>query len=360
MTTSYRKAAPRRGAVLFYTLVLLTVLTGFSSLAVDWGRVQLVKNELRTAADAAARAGAGGLEVDGATAVARAKAVASANKADATPVTLVANSDIELGIWNPATRTFTKASGFVTPNAVRVIARRLSARGTGVALSISSLFGHPTHDVQAEAIAYYVPAVNVDQAIAGTANPFLAGMPAGTVASLHNPHNNPDYAGTATNPLQSPIAVPMAVRERQALQFDSIGGTVRHDPNQPFYTPDGQLNDTGHNTNSSEHGIADMNAPINALVGVFLSDEQPDKTLTPQTLDFSTEASRNFKELHPQLKQMFFIGDGLDSNGNRQNFVAPAGATRLFLATWDFYEWNNNAGSRDVRIIRPAQIVMVK
>ena len=362
MINGYRKAALRRGTVLVYSLIMLTALTGFSSLSVDWGRVQLVKSQLRTAVDAAARAGASGLAIDGYTAIARARATASANKADGIAVELDAFLDVEIGMWDTTTRRFTKLSMAAqsSANAVRVIARRTAARGNAIPMIFAQLLGHHHHDVQVEATASYIKAVNVNQSIAGTANPFLSGMPVGTVASLNNPHNNPDYAGTPANPRQSPLAVPLTVREGQTMNFDSIDGTVRHDPNLSYYSPDGQVSDVGHNTAGSEHGIADMNCPIDALVGVFLSDEQPDRTLTPATTDFSTAASRDFQSLHPQLKQMFFIGDGVDSHGNPQNFIAPPGATRLFLATWDFYEWNNNAGTRNVKISRPERIVMVK
>jgi hypothetical protein len=362
MKTSFRQPAPRRGTVLVYSIIMLTALTGFSSLGVDWGRVQLVKNQLRTAVDAAARAGASGLAIDPSTALARARATASANKADGVAVDLDAMLDVELGTWNSTSRHFTRLTGAAqsSANAIRVIARRTAARGNGIHMTFAHLLGHASHDVQVEATAVYEAGLNVNQNVLGTANPFLSGMPAGTAASLNNPHNSPDYAGTPLNPRQSPMAVPMPVTEGQAMNFDSISGDVRHDPNLAYYSPDGQLSDIGHNTAGAEHGISDMNCPINALVGVFLTDDQPDATLTPRSLDFSTGASRDFHDLRPQLKQLFFIGDGLDSNGNHQNFIAPAGATRLFLATWDFYEWNNNAGSRTVTISRPGRIVIVK
>ena len=57
---------------------------------------------------------------------------------------------------------------------------------------------------------------------------------------------------------------------------------------------------------------------------------------------------------------IFFIGDGKNSSGARQQFIAPKGATRLYLATWDFFEWNNNAGYRNIRVKRPSQIILVK
>ena len=72
----------RRGTSLIWVVVTLPVLMGFCSLAVDWGRVQVVKTELRRAADAAARYAAPALS-DGITAVrARAKDSADDNTAD--------------------------------------------------------------------------------------------------------------------------------------------------------------------------------------------------------------------------------------------------------------------------------------
>ena len=72
------------------------------------------------------------------------------------------------------------------------------------------------------------------------------------------------------------------------------------------------------------------------------------------------EEARNKAVYRPKLKQMFFIGDGLTKDGLPQKFVAPEGATRLFLATWDFYEWNNNAGARNVKVYRPGSTRLVK
>ena len=55
--------------------------------------------------------------------------------------------------------------------------------------------------------------------------------------------------------------------------------------------------------------------------------------------------------LSPELKQVFFIGDGLNGNGLAQSVVVPQGATRLFLGTMDSVEWNNNVGSFTVQVV---------
>lgn len=369
-----RDGARRKGAVLIYSISALTVMIGMATLAVDWGHVQLAKTQLQGAADAAARAGASALAQSPADAVAQAQWTASKNVVDGIPLSLTA-ADVEIGTWDTARLSFTKLLGVdqYRGNAVRVVANRTASRSSAIPLSFVGVFGaKDSANLTAEAVVMLVSAVNVDQPVAATANPFLSGMAAGSVASRNNPHGNADYAGTAKNPKQSAQTVNLPFAAGTVLTFDSIDGTAQHDPNLSKYEPDGQLDDIGHNnptpndSNSkaagyyNENGIADVKAPINALVGVFLGDESPDLSAAPANLDFSTAASRDFQKLEPKLKQIFFIGDGVDASGKTQSFVAPKGATRLFLATWDFYEWNNNSGTRTVKVNRPEQVVTVK
>ena len=136
-----------RGSTLIWTLVVLTLLTGFCSLAVDWGRVQLVKTELRLTADAAARYAAPALG-DGIQAVrSRARTVAADNVADGTPVVL-ADADVEQGRWAPDTKTFVPNG---TPvDAVRITARRAGANA--VPLMFARILGRATADVSASAV----------------------------------------------------------------------------------------------------------------------------------------------------------------------------------------------------------------
>lgn len=366
-----RRGRRRAGMVLVYAMSGMVLMLAVATLAVDWGHVQLAKTQLSGATDAAARAGAGGLARSPADAVDAARWTGLQNVVDGTPLR-IRPGDVQLGTWDHRTNTFTRLWGGdqYRANACRVLARRNEARRSAVPLSFAGVFGDPSAELSAECVAVFVPPVNVDQDVQATANPFLAGMPKGSVASLNNPHNSPDYAGTAANPRQSPAAVTtLPIVPGQALTFDSIAGTARHDPNLSDYQPDGQLNSIGHNTNGNEHGIADVTAPINALVAVFLSDDPPNETPAPVITDprnarcptdFSRAAERNRLTYEPRLKQIFFIGDGRTDAGAPQQFVVPEGATRLFLATWDFYEWNNNSGVRTVRVDRPQQITVVK
>jgi hypothetical protein len=363
-----------RGAAAVYMVVSLLAFCAIVSMAVDYARVQLAKTELRHAADSASRAGAAGVTVDAAEAVRLARDFAARNAVDGRALSLDAALDIEIGRWNPNSAKFQKLNdnNLSNADAVRVIARRSSARGTAIPMMFAGALGFSACDVSAESVSMVIPGILVDQSVPGTANPFLAGMPPGAVASATNPHKSGDVAGTPANPKQSPIAVNMKVEEGFVFHFDSIDGVARHDPGLSYFQPDGDLTDIGHNnltlvhannympTLYSENGIADVVAPVNALVGLFLSDERPDKTPTPPSLDFSTDQSRDFTRLEPQLKQIFFIGDGLNSNAEPQDFVAPKGATRLYIATWDFYEWNNNAGSRNIKVIRPMRIITVQ
>lgn len=358
--------------------VSLTALMGFASLGVDLGRIQLTKAELRRAADAAARVGAAGIEVSAGQARSDALAWAKKNACDGR---LLKDESVAItvGRWDVTTRTFTTSLKFnETYNAVRVVLTRPAVGPESVPLVWGNVIGVKGTKVTAECIAMYVPGLNVNQQVDGTANPFLAGVPQGGVASVINPHGKPDYAGdpTSSDPAlrrQSPIMVPMAVKAGDIIQFDEAAtGTVRHDPSLDFFDPDGELADIGHNNVTkgdsgskstkmyNENGIADMWAPINSLVGVFTSDADPRGTAAPESLDFRTASSRDFSALQPKNKQIFFIGDGMNSGGGRQSFVVPEGATKLYLATWDFYEWNNNLGTRKIKITRPDRIITVK
>ena len=110
----------------------------------------------------------------------------------------------------------------------------------------------------------------------------------------------------------------------------------------------------------AENGIANVFAPANSLIGVFLDASQPDSSPAPAGLSFSTAASWDYTVLSPGLKQPFFIGDGLTSGGLQQQVIVPAGATRLFLGTMDGFGWYDNVGFFEVRVscaIQPAGMV---
>jgi hypothetical protein len=142
--------------VLIYLTVAMVVLIAMASLAVDVGRVRVVKAELQLAADAAARYGAAGLAAGGPT-QARSNAVAAANDnfADGTRVALDSAADVELGTWDPGTRTFTAApSGNEnSATAIRVTARRTAARGNATSLTFARIVGMNAVDLSAHASA---------------------------------------------------------------------------------------------------------------------------------------------------------------------------------------------------------------
>lgn len=348
-----------RGVSMLYAIIVIGALFMFASLAVDVARVQVAKTELRRTADAAARYAAMGIPSGISTVRARAKDAADDNAADGNTVT-IGNSDIEFGTWDAAARTFTVLSGAARSdaNAVRVTASRKAANGTAVPLTFARVFGKTSCDVTASATAMYVASEVITFNVPATSCPWLAGAAGGTVANLGNPHNNPDYAPQAC-PKLMPSA--MALTPGQSLQFNSINGGANNLSSSINFTPDGNPNDVQDNWNGTENGLAGMICPLNSVVGVFLDAAVPAGSGIPPTLDFSTDAKRNFTELSPMLRQPFFIGDGLMNDGTtKQSFKVPQGATRLFIGTMDGWEWNNNQGSFTTTVTKPEQVMLVK
>jgi Flp pilus assembly protein TadG len=407
MRGGVRPVRSRRGVTVLYVAIALAALFAVVSLAVDYGRVQLAKTQLQTVADAAARYAAAGMnnEINGDNAAFdNAAAVCAENTVDGTAVTIQA-SDVETGVWNSG--TFTPNTNIYQANAVRVRLYRTAGRGTGIPLTFGRLLGRANADVTAESIAmvsfsgtandgagqgmfeYFIPA---------TSNPWLSGMPAGSIASVNNPHNNPDYAGSEfvddgkkknwysgnsgntsgtgsgtnqsnwnqwgdySNKKGSPIkAGTITVTPGSTITFDGINGGANNFASTTLYGGDGNLGWNCSNSAGAENGIADVTAPINSVIGIFLNNSAPNtQGLAPSALDFSTTASRDFDTLRPALRQPFFIGDGRRDSGEVQRFVVPAGATRLYVGTMDAYEWSNNTGGFYVRAHVNGTIVTVK
>lgn len=144
--------------MVFLNITIFVVLSLFIAMAVDLGRVQSVKNDLQTAADAAARAGAGALAQGTTAAQNAAVLIGGYNNADKMPVVLNPATDIVFGNWDP-TRTpkFLTPAPAATINAVKVSAARTGTNGVHMSWTFGSwmLNGNrmDTCNVRATAIA---------------------------------------------------------------------------------------------------------------------------------------------------------------------------------------------------------------
>lgn len=165
--------------------------------------------------------------------------------------------------------------------------------------------------------------------VPGTSSPWLAGMPNGSAGNCSD-----------TAPAESPVeAAGIQVGSGAVFTFSASGGAFNY-PSGGLIGPEGDTNDIY--SVSPMNGMASITSPKVALVGVFLDDNVPSGFSPPPVLDFSTAAERDFLVLQPALRQPFFIGDGLASGGVTQQFVAPAGATRLFFGIMDNCCYDNS------------------
>ena len=92
-------------------------------------------------------------------------------------------------------------------------------------------------------------------------------------------------------------------------------------------------------------GISSYSGPEGALVGLFLDANIPNG-VAPSGLNFTGGGlGMDFLELSPGLGQVFFIGDGQTSGNVVQAFMAPEGATRLFLGIPDGFSFDDKPGA---------------
>jgi hypothetical protein len=139
------------------------------------------------------------------------------------------------------------------------------------------------------------------------------------------------------------------------LTFSSISGTVNGRGSGEPNGSDGKVEGAGSNITALQ-GISGIihDTKVMFLAGVFLDDSEPADP-APDTIDFS-EMEYDV-DIHPSLKQVFFIGDGLTGTGEGevQEFFIPEGATRLFFGFADAYNftgapgfYNDNSGKLTV------------
>ncbi|HEY4311536.1 MAG TPA: hypothetical protein VGN12_18970 [Pirellulales bacterium] len=184
--------------------------------------------------------------------------------------------------------------------------------------------------------------------VAATDAIFLAGRTDVTIAPAGIPpsgypllRNSPP--GTQAESFPTAIsAMPGNVFEFLASGTVNYNDEVTQSP--PVFSPDGGFAVTIGNL----AGISDYQGPGGALLGIFLDASNPASSIAPTTLNFSTIGT-SFSTLHPGLGQVFFIGDGLTGTGtgSEQNFVAPTGATRLFIAVADAPGFSGPPGAYD-------------
>jgi hypothetical protein len=134
----------------------------------------------------------------------------------------------------------------------------------------------------------------------------------------------------------------------------------------PYFGPSG--NGLSGSDLTALDGISGYIGPQGPLAGVFLDDTVPSSGPAPATLDFSDNGlGIDFLTLSPLLRQVFYIGDGVTSDGTFQQFIAPTGATRLALGIpdgWSFVGepgyYDDNDGSYHVLIVpEPATICLL-
>lgn len=208
------------------------------------------------------------------------------------------------------------------------------------------------------AFPHFAAATVIDVTIDGSDAIFLAGRTDIVVPSANLPWTSPpaDPDGFLTRHV---LSTPEEVQETHPDAISVSGGDVIRvaDPavggvnffngfGPPFFGPGG--NGVAGSDLDPLGGISGYLGPEGPLTGVFLDDSVPDSGPPPMTLDFTPGGlGTDFLMLTPTLGQVFYIGDGVTSGGDFQDFVAPLGATRLFLGIPDGFGFDGHPGAYD-------------
>ena len=164
----FEKVKNQAGVSAVIVAIVLTMLIGFTALAVDVGYMYVTKNELQNVADASALAGAGylgsiyeNLSYDEQQThvfsrdniVGVAQQVAFKNQAAKMNIS-INDADVTIGAWDGGTGTLAPmAAPIVGPDAVKVIARRDGSANGPILTFFARIFNIDTVNVSADATA---------------------------------------------------------------------------------------------------------------------------------------------------------------------------------------------------------------
>jgi len=175
--------------------------------------------------------------------------------------------------------------------------------------------------------------------VSGKACPYFAGQTFGSIPAAGEYYFDFDTTDAGTMPpsidvtgFSGPISI-------------TASGTWGHPASSG---PDGYI---GYDPTHSQYialGISTVtDAPLNALVGVFLGPDVPVAGSAPTPLAYGDPMTS------PQLQQLFVIGSSLSG------INIPVGATRLFFGLNNGYEWANNVGELSVTVVPvPAALLL--
>lgn len=383
--------------MMVYAIYIMLVSCAMISVAVDYGRMQMIKSQEQRSADAVARgllvqllSNSNAIKQYGLTnyvALQYLIQLGYANKLETgNPVDagsgIAATYQMAPGAWDGTTFHPNTAPTSSWPLAIEVIVSRTVATGNPVPLAFplpsGKTFITRTCDVWAKSVAVLPNTVTLTETVESTQDPWLAGMPIGSTASDTDSvtANSVRSGSTPSNGYDS--ASTMNVTPGSTITWQSVSGEVSHLTPPDYYGPDGQTDNvywhlkdgsyTEPEGDGGQNGIGDVQAPIDSMIGVFLDNDAPNASDNTNYANYANDNMRSYTTDYDQssaidnihLQQPFYIGNGTNSSGASQSFVVPANATRLFIGMMDGYQWANNAGSFTVTAVEQPPIETVQ
>jgi hypothetical protein len=203
-------------------------------------------------------------------------------------------------------------------------------------------------------LAASLEAATFGRTIRGSDAVFLAGRTDVVIPPAAAPWPGPGthlirHGGPTPEEIQEtlPPFIPVAGGDIVRVLDPAVGGVNFFNGFGPPYFGPGGNGVSGSNLNALD-GISGYIGPEGPLTGVFLDASIPSAGPPPGTLNFSPAGmGTDFASLSPALRQVFYIGDGVDGGGDFQLFTAPAGATRLFLGIPDGFGFDGDPGAYD-------------
>jgi len=166
--------------------------------------------------------------------------------------------------------------------------------------------------------------------IRGTANVFAAGLAA--VPSVNSFGELPPTISFDAGPGKILVVT------------GASGATNCCSSSTPNTSPDGVDGGSGTNLDSFED-ISGIVLPARTMfISAVFTNGRNSSNAPPARFDYTDVDTETTAEFSPELNQVFFVGDGLTSDGTTQSFFVPASATSVSFGVADGFGFSGTPG----------------
>lgn len=144
-----------------------------------------------------------------------------------------------------------------------------------------------------------------------------------------------------------PPSINFIARPGQVMTVSNTSGETNCCSGSPSDPPDGVNSASATNLNSFQDISGIVHPSRTMFLTAVFTNGRNSAELPPASLDYNDIDSETTVEFFPELNQVFYVGDGLTTDGTVQSFFVPESATAVSFGVADGFSFSGEPGFYD-------------